>query len=140
MSHACVLLLTLSIVLVTSAPLRAAELRRLDRCSSSPNCVCSETGEQSVAPLDAGRDPIRTWGLLADCIRELGGEIVQTDAAYMHALFHSQLFGFVDDLECRLDGSVIQVRSAARSGWWDLGVNRRRVERLRTLLVQRLAP
>ena len=43
------------------------------------------------------------------------------------------MFRFVDDLECRLDAEnrVIHVRSASRVGYSDLGVNRKRVERLR---------
>jgi uncharacterized protein (DUF1499 family) len=39
----------------------------------------------------------------------------------------------VDDVEFRIDGAagVIHVRSASRKGYWDLGVNRRRVETIR---------
>jgi uncharacterized protein (DUF1499 family) len=39
----------------------------------------------------------------------------------------------VDDLEVEIDRSqhVIHVRSASRLGYWDLGVNRRRLERIR---------
>jgi uncharacterized protein (DUF1499 family) len=45
------------------------------------------------------------------------------------------LLGFVDDLifVASPEEKVIHVRSAARSGTWDLGVNRRRVERIRKL-------
>ena len=44
--------------------------------------------------------------------------------------------GFVDDVESYLeDGSkTIQVRSASRLGESDLGVNRQRIEEIRTLL------
>ena len=53
-----------------------------------------------------------------------------------------QFWGFVDDLELHLrptsdDGSarcVIAVRSASRVGTSDFGVNRKRVEALRSLL------
>jgi uncharacterized protein (DUF1499 family) len=43
------------------------------------------------------------------------------------------LLGFVDDVEFRIDGAagVIHVRSASRTGYWDFGVNRRRVETIR---------
>jgi uncharacterized protein (DUF1499 family) len=39
----------------------------------------------------------------------------------------------VDDLEFRLipEEHIIDVRSASRVGYWDLGANRRRVERIR---------
>ncbi len=59
-------------------------------------------------------------------------EIVAETADYLHALCRSR-GGFIDDVEFRLspDEGVIHVRSASRSGLHDLGVNRRRVERLR---------
>jgi uncharacterized protein (DUF1499 family) len=57
---------------------------------------------------------------------------VESEERYLHAEVRSLVFRFVDDLEFLLqpDG-LIQVRSAARSGYSDLGVNRRRVERIR---------
>jgi len=47
------------------------------------------------------------------------------------ALFTSRVLGFVDDVEFYCDGLVIQVRSASRLGYSDLGVNRKRVEEIR---------
>jgi len=43
------------------------------------------------------------------------------------------LFGFVDDLEIRIDAevSVIHLRSASRVGKSDLGANRKRVEMIK---------
>jgi uncharacterized protein (DUF1499 family) len=48
------------------------------------------------------------------------------------------VFGFVDDLELHLRAAegVIAVRSASRLGYSDLGVNRRRIEDLRALLIK----
>ena len=71
----------------------------------------------------------RLRSLLEDLPRT---EIVTETADYLHGLCRS-LRGFIDDVEFRLspDEGVIHVRSAARSGLHDLGVNRRRVERLR---------
>jgi uncharacterized protein (DUF1499 family) len=47
------------------------------------------------------------------------------------------MLGFIDDLQLQLrpDEGLIAVRSASRVGYWDLGVNRRRVERLRRALL-----
>lgn len=63
--------------------------------------------------------------------------IVAEGADFLRAEVRSRLFGFVDDLELRLDAvrGVVEVRSAARSGKWDFGVNRRRVEGLWARLV-----
>ena len=60
--------------------------------------------------------------------------IVREEEGYMHAEARSLLFRFVDDVEFLLDADnrLIHVRSASRTGYSDLGVNRRRVERIRT--------
>lgn len=52
----------------------------------------------------------------------------------MHAEFTSALFGFVDDVEFLIDDTakVIHVRSASQVGYYDLGVNRQRVNNLRS--------
>lgn len=62
--------------------------------------------------------------------------IVREHAGYLHAECRSAVFRFVDDLEfeVRPESATIAVRSASRLGWSDLGVNRRRVERLRARL------
>jgi uncharacterized protein (DUF1499 family) len=59
--------------------------------------------------------------------------IVAEEADYLHAECSSLVFGFVDDLEFQLDrlGMKIHVRSASRTGKYDFGVNRRRVEAIR---------
>ena len=62
--------------------------------------------------------------------------IVTESADYLHAECASAFFGFVDDLELHLRPAqnAIAVRSAARLGRSDFGVNRKRVERLRAQL------
>jgi uncharacterized protein (DUF1499 family) len=60
------------------------------------------------------------------------GLIVQSGDAYIHAEFRSAAFGFVDDVEFQFGPpGVIQVRSASRTGYYDFGVNRERVEAIR---------
>jgi uncharacterized protein (DUF1499 family) len=58
--------------------------------------------------------------------------VVRETQDYIHVEFRTFL-GFVDDAEFFLDGSqkVIHPRSASRVGYWDLGVNRRRMESIR---------
>ena len=62
--------------------------------------------------------------------------IVTDTGEYLRAECRSRLFGFVDDLELHLwpAGGVLAVRSAARLGWSDFGVNRRRVAALHAAL------
>jgi uncharacterized protein (DUF1499 family) len=58
--------------------------------------------------------------------------IVQSTDDYVHVEFRSAVFGFVDDVEFYFSPpGTIQVRSAARTGYFDFGVNRERVETLR---------
>jgi uncharacterized protein (DUF1499 family) len=111
----------------------------LINCPASPNCVCSD----NVDPTHA-TDPFRLatattdiWALVESAVRELPRTRIMTrNADYLHAECASVLFGFVDDLELHLrrDDAIIAVRSASRLGYSDFGVNRRRIERLRTLL------
>jgi uncharacterized protein (DUF1499 family) len=58
--------------------------------------------------------------------------VVASMGDLVRAEFRSRL-GFVDDVEFRIDEAAgrIHVRSASRKGYWDLGVNRRRVETIR---------
>lgn len=68
-------------------------------------------------------------------------ELVRAQPDYVHALQRSRWLGFVDDVEFELpEGErLIHVRSASRSGYYDFGVNRARVERVRRALNGRLA-
>jgi uncharacterized protein (DUF1499 family) len=64
--------------------------------------------------------------------------IVRMSADYIHAEARSFVFRFVDDIEFLVDDeALLQFRSAARVGYWDFGVNRRRMDRLRTDLLNR---
>jgi uncharacterized protein (DUF1499 family) len=65
-------------------------------------------------------------------------EIVTAGTNYIHATFTSALFGFVDDVEFSFDeqNKIMNVRSASRTGYSDLGVNRKRVEEIRRRFVK----
>jgi uncharacterized protein (DUF1499 family) len=60
--------------------------------------------------------------------------LVKIEAQYIHAEFRSLVFQFVDDVEFYFpsEKTIIDVKSASRAGYYDFGVNRRRVERLRS--------
>jgi uncharacterized protein (DUF1499 family) len=59
--------------------------------------------------------------------------VVMLEDDYIHAEFVSSVFRFVDDVEFYFDDEqkLIQVKSASRVGYSDLGVNRRRIEKIR---------
>lgn len=68
--------------------------------------------------------------------------IVEIEEDYIHAEFVSFIFRFVDDVEFYFDNAkkLIQVRSASRTGYSDLGVNRRRIEEIRKQFDQKEQP
>jgi uncharacterized protein (DUF1499 family) len=112
---------------------------RLAPCPASPNCVCSDHpgagDDHAVAALRLpGGAAADHWSRITRLVTELGGTVHTDTGTYLHATFVSRFFRFVDDLELRADGESIQVRSASRVGYSDLGVNRKRVEALRHAL------
>jgi uncharacterized protein (DUF1499 family) len=64
--------------------------------------------------------------------------IVVDQPEYIYAEFHSRIWHFVDDVEFLLDepAGVIEVRSASRLGRKDFGVNRARIESIRSTLAR----
>lgn len=117
----------------------SADQPRLPPCPGAPNCVCSEgpAGSHFIAPLTCGPDPAAGWQRLKDVLRALPGmRIVEESPNRLRAESRTRVFRFVDVLDFRLDAAagVIHCRSESRLGYWDLGVNRRRLERIRQLL------
>lgn len=118
----------------TLGPVNAA----LAPCGSPAHCVRQEW---------ALADPAGALALLAPQLEASAGVRIerydsQVSEPYLHATATSRFFGFVDDLELLADPAQgeLQVRSASRLGDSDLGVNLRRVERLRSHLIDRATP
>jgi uncharacterized protein (DUF1499 family) len=120
---------------------------RLAPCPTSPNCVSSQMPaddpehhvEALAFPAAARGDAQAAWRMLEGAVRGLERTtLVTVRDDYLHAEVASALMGFIDDLECLLDAASgkIQVRSASRVGYSDLGVNRQRVEALRAALAR----
>ncbi len=111
---------------------------RLAPCPATPNCVSSQaTDEHQIAPLRYAEDGAKALTQVKQAIAALpGSEIISESDDYLYAEFTSKLMGFVDDAEFYLDqaAGVIHVRSAARLGESDLGVNSKRVEAIRAAL------
>lgn len=121
----------------TRPPAPRLHAGKLVPCPDRPNCVSSQAadGRHAIAPLAMRNDPAAAMSELADAIRAMpGATIITARPDYLHAEFASSVFGFVDDAEFVPDAraKVIDVRSAARLGVSDFGVNRKRVERIRT--------
>lgn len=108
-------------------------------CPKTPNCVNSFSTNpvHQIEPLHYTSSPETAFMKLKQTIAALPRtKIIRETDTYLYTEFTSRFMGFVDDVEFYLDkpAGVIQVRSASRLGESDLGVNRRRVELIRTKL------
>lgn len=109
---------------------------QLRPCPDSPNCVFSEAtdADQRVPSFQLQTTSTPAWIGLQEVVAALPGtQIVKVTDDYLHAECRSAVFGFIDDLELQLQPQQqqIEIRSAARLGYYDFGVNRKRVEELR---------
>jgi uncharacterized protein (DUF1499 family) len=92
-----------------------------------------------ISPFVLAAPAPEAWRAARLAVLALPRTVIITETPdYLHAECASAIFGFVDDLELYQRGSqdLIAVRSASRLGYGDMGVNRRRVEHLRAVLVQ----
>jgi uncharacterized protein (DUF1499 family) len=134
-------LLYLAVMMVGCSGSRPSQIGvtagRLTTCPDSPNCVSSQSTDPRHAisplryegPMEKARE--RLIGTVSGMKRS---RIVVAEERYLRAEFTSALFRFVDDVEFLLDDGtkIIHVRSASRVGYSDLGVNRKRVEEVRS--------
>ncbi|WP_373092091.1 DUF1499 domain-containing protein [Zhongshania sp.] len=71
---------------------------------------------------------------------EMGWLVYYQDDGHLEAEARSFWFGFIDDIAIRIqasdDGSIIDLRSASRTGKGDLGVNAKRIRAFNTLFAQ----
>jgi uncharacterized protein (DUF1499 family) len=112
---------------------------RLSPCPCSPNCVCTDADDQdhNILAFELALPAADGWRAAHAAVAKLPRTTIVTQSSdYLHAECASRIFGFVDDLELQLRPAqnAIAVRSAARLGHSDFGVNRKRVEGLRALL------
>lgn len=109
---------------------------KLASCPQTPNCVVSQgaDADHAIAPITYTTDLATARQNLVNILSVVPRtQIVQQSDNYILACSESRLMGFVDDSEFYFSKgeNVIQIRSAARLGESDLGVNRRRLEQIR---------
>lgn len=99
---------------------------KLAPCPGSPNCSCTEDTNAAVR---FTVESSMAWAELLQVLKSMGGETICKNDHYIHATFKSKSFGFIEDLEARLDRSeqVIHLRSANRVGYSDFGSSRERI-------------
>ena len=119
-----------------SAPSRASFVDELPGCPVSPNCVCSQNSDEdhTITPIQFVGSAADSWRIIKESIEDEGGQLVsERGDRYARFEFRSLIFRYVDDVEILLNESAgrIEIRSASRSGYSDLGVNRKRVQSIR---------
>ena len=128
----------LSILLTACAGERPANLGAKDgslaACPASPNCVSSQAGDERhrIAPLAFTGDPDAAFARLKQVLaRRKDTTVIEEQAGYLRVELRTTFF--VDDGEFLLypERAVIQVRSASRLGYSDLGKNHSRMEEIR---------
>ena len=107
---------------------------KLKACPGTPNCVNSQSDDpqSKIEPL-----PTTSIAEIKGVVEGMEKTtIIEETDNYLYAEFQSKLMGYVDDVEFYVDrdANVTHVRSASRLGKSDLGVNRKRVEEIRSKL------
>jgi len=108
---------------------------RLMPCSGRPNTVSSQAieSELHVAPLRLEGSVAEAKAVVLEAVLKLPRTTLFAEGDnYLRFECRTPVWRFVDDLEFYFSEreKLIHVRSGARCGFWDLGVNRRRVESL----------
>ena len=113
---------------------------RFAACKTTPNCVSSQADPADQEHYVA---PIAFSGTMHELRRAVESmtraTVIREEGNYLYAEYKSALMGYVDDVELLLDekARLVHVRSASRLGRRDFGVNRKRIEQLRTLIGSR---
>jgi uncharacterized protein (DUF1499 family) len=118
-----------------------ASERTLPVCPDSPNCVSSQAkdADHYIAPFKIIGNVNEAWSALKNALLSQSRTVITSDTGdTLHAKATSLVFRFVDDIDVMLDADtrLINIRSASRIGYGDFGVNRKRVEMLRSQLQQ----
>ena len=119
--------------------------RTLPACPDSPNCVSTlapaQDSRHAIAPYRFSKTKSDAKAVLKTVIAGLPRtRLVEEEETYLHYEFTSLLLRFIDDVEFLFDNEekAIHFRSASRTGYGDLGVNRRRMEDIRSRLEGKL--
>ncbi|WP_237363532.1 DUF1499 domain-containing protein [Vibrio marisflavi] len=133
------LVLTLAVVSISGCSQGVANMKsRVELpCGDKPNCVSTQD--------------LRKEYRLDPYVLKKGVTIVQIEAAaltlprskvisktddYLHITCTTKILRFVDDLELEIQGEKLLVRSESRVGYSDFGVNRKRADELRKILLE----
>ncbi|AXB30479.1 DUF1499 domain-containing protein [Vibrio campbellii] len=135
MKKAALLSITLLGLTACSQGVTTMTDRSQSPCGDKPNCVSTQDTreEYNLTPFNL------TESTNIDSIEQVALELPGAKTAvkednYLRIECTSKIMRFVDDLELKIEGDQLIVRSESRVGYSDFGVNRKRAEQLRSLL------
>ena len=114
-----------------------ATISELASCPSTPNCVSSVDAGRShyIDPIAIEGDPDAAWKTLLEILdADRSITITASEEHYIRAEAKTRILRFTDDVEFLLNrrANQIEMRSASRVGYSDLGKNRKRLDELRS--------
>lgn len=110
---------------------------QLAPCPDSPNCVSSDSQgkRHAIAPITPTATMNQSWRDIANYMTQTKGfKLVEHTDTVIKAEYKSGVFGFVDDVTFEKRDNSIAIRSASRTGYYDFGANRKRMESIREYL------
>ncbi|UTZ36487.1 DUF1499 domain-containing protein [Vibrio campbellii] len=135
MKKAALLSITLLGLTACSQGVTTMTDRSQSPCGDKPNCVSTQDTrkEYNLTPFTL------TESTNIDSIEQValelpGAKTAVKEGNYLLIECTSKIMRFVDDLELKIEGDQLIVRSESRVGYSDFGVNRKRAEQLRSLL------
>ena len=108
----------------------------LPPCPDSPNCVRSA--------YEFSADSSTVFSKAEETLEEMGVHSLEwsSDSTQINAVFRIPVFGWLDDVDIAIkpsqNRSTLYIRSASRVGYYDLGVNKRRVRKFIRILTQKI--
>lgn len=110
----------------------------LQDCPNKPNCVSSQAKDSKhyIEPISFDNRNEDIKKNLIEVVQKFDGKILENNENFLKVAFYSKFFKFVDiaDFEINPEKKIINVKSAAQTGWYDFGVNRKRIEKIREAL------
>ena len=108
---------------------------QLKPCPESPNCVSTQTQQKSkqMDPIPFALDIKEIVKIIKSVVEGLPNTRLEKESDhYLHYTFKSKIFRFTDDVEFLIDAEqkLIHFRSASRTGYSDMGVNKKRMTEL----------
>ncbi|BBM65658.1 DUF1499 domain-containing protein [Vibrio alfacsensis] len=135
MKKAALLSITLLGLTACSQGITTMTDRSLSPCGDKPNCVSTQDSreEHNLTPFTLN-DSVTIEAIEQVALKLPGAKTAVKDDNYLRIECTSKIMRFVDDLELKIEGDKLIVRSESRVGYSDFGVNRKRADQLRSLL------